>query len=116
MRVPWYITAEHGKTKNGSKRVYLWGHVVIHQPPKKGYPETTIYTSKLTVYPQKSMAKTKERVKIKRPGTLIKGKGMTAAAGEPRAPLAREPFAALLDTRCGESPGSPARFPAGSPS
>ncbi len=77
-RIPWHINADHGKTKQGSKQVYLWGHVVIHQPPKKGYPETTIYTTKLTVYPQKSLAKTKQNVTIKRPGTLIKGRGMTA--------------------------------------
>ncbi len=76
--VPWHVTAKHGRSLNGTNKVYLWGDVFIHQPPRPGSPETTITTSQLTIYPDRQYAETKKPVKITRPGSVTQGVGMTA--------------------------------------
>ncbi|MCB1826909.1 MAG: LPS export ABC transporter periplasmic protein LptC, partial [Coxiellaceae bacterium] len=77
-RTPWYITSDYGKSQNGTKKVLLYSNVTLYQPPKPNHPETTITTSELTVYPKRSFAETDKKVKIKRPGTVIHGKGIEA--------------------------------------
>lgn len=77
-RIPWHITAEHGKSQNGTKEVLLYNNVILHQPQQPSHPETTINTSELTVYPPRSFAETNKKVKITRPGTVIHGKGIEA--------------------------------------
>lgn len=77
-RVPWHITSKYGRSQQGSKKVFLYNHVVLHQPQEPNHPETTIYTSELTVYPDRSFAETNKKVKITRPGTVIHGKGIRA--------------------------------------
>lgn len=77
-RIPWYITSDHGKSQNGTTKVLLYGNVVLHQPQRPDHPETTINTTELTVYPKRSFAETDKPVQIKRPGTVIHGKGIKA--------------------------------------
>lgn len=77
-RIPWHITSDYGKSQSGTTKVYLWGNVVLHQRQLKGHPETTILTSALTVYPKRSFAETNRKVTIYRPGSVVKGKGVTA--------------------------------------
>ena len=77
-RIPWHIKSDYAKSKHGMKKVYLWGNVVLHQPQLENYPETTILTSTLTVYPKRSFAETDQEVTIHRPSSVIKGKGVTA--------------------------------------
>ena len=77
-RIPWYVKSDYGKSQNGTIKVYLWGSVVLHQPQMIDHPETTIYTKALTVYPKRSFAETNEDVTIHRPGSVVKGKGVTA--------------------------------------
>ena len=77
-RIPWTIKANYGKSLNGNQEVHLWGQVKLHQPKDKTNPETTITTSALTIYPQKSYAVTNRKVVIKRPGSVVKGKGVEA--------------------------------------
>ena len=77
-RVPWHVKSDYGKSQNGTKKVYLWGNVVLHQPQLEDHPETTILTTALTIYPKRSFAKSNQEVTIYRPGSVIKGKGVTA--------------------------------------
>lgn len=76
--IPWHITADYGKSQDGKKTVFLYNHVILHQPSEPDHPEITIYTSELTVYPERSFAETNRKVMIKRPDTTIHGKGITA--------------------------------------
>lgn len=77
-QVPWHITAEHGQSKQGTEKVLLWGNVIIHQPYRPGFPETTIKTSQITVYPDEQYAHTKKAVTIKRPGSTTDAIGLDA--------------------------------------
>jgi lipopolysaccharide export system protein LptC len=78
--ITWIITADHGKSIHGVKKVLVWGHVKFVQPELTGREPTTtiITTSSATLYPQKSFAETKQRVTITRPNAKITGKGLTA--------------------------------------
>lgn len=75
-RIPWHIAADQGKSHEGTHWVFLWGNVVLHQPSKFNHPDTLMKTESLTVYPNKSYAETDQKVTIKQPGSLIKGKGL----------------------------------------
>lgn len=77
-RIPWHITSKHGKSQNGTKKLFLYDDVVLHQPQQPNHPEITINTSELTIYPARSFAETNKNVQIKRPGTVIHGKGIEA--------------------------------------
>lgn len=76
-RIPWHVQADHGRMKQGSKVAYLWGHVLIHQDQSADSPATTITTSALTFYPDRSFATTRRFTTISRPGFKLKAKGMT---------------------------------------
>ena len=76
--VPWYVSADHGRSHDGVKWVYLWDHVSLHQPDRPNNPETTINTSEMTVFPTKSFAKTDQNVTIVRPGSAVEATGMHA--------------------------------------
>lgn len=76
--IPWYISADHGKSQQGVGQVYLWDHVVVHQPQEPNRAATTINTSRMTFYPQKSYAQTDQNVTITRPGSIVRAQGMTA--------------------------------------
>lgn len=76
--IPWQVTSDHGRSKQGSKKIYLWGNVVIHQPSRPGLPETTIKTSQITVYPERQFAETKKDVEILRPGSKTSATGLQA--------------------------------------
>jgi lipopolysaccharide export system protein LptC len=77
-RIPWHITSHYGKSLNGNKTIYLYDHVILHQPPQPHHPETTITTSFLTIYPKRALATTDRKVTITRPGSIIHGKGIEA--------------------------------------
>lgn len=77
-RVPWTITANYGKSRNGIHWVYLWGSVKVHEPQQPTEPETKITTTTLTIYPMRSFAKTNQEVTIIRQNAIIKATGMTA--------------------------------------
>lgn len=76
--IPWYTTADHGQSHGGLNWVYLWGHVVIHQPRRPSSSETTIKTSSVTLHPLQSSAETDQKVTITRPESIVNGVGMTA--------------------------------------
>ena len=76
--ITWIITADHGFTKNSNTQVNLQGHVVFHQLSNSDEPDTVITTSKATLLPKKTLAKTQQAITIQRGGSTIKGIGMTA--------------------------------------
>lgn len=77
-RIPWTIQAVNGKAIHDGQQVDLWGDVKIHQTPQPQYPETTITTTAMTIYPHRSYAETNEAVTITRPDTRIDAVGMQA--------------------------------------
>ena len=77
-RIPWHITSHYGRSQNGTQKVFLYEKVTLHQPQQPDHPETTIKTSELTVYPDRSFAETDKKVQITRPGTVIHGQGIEA--------------------------------------
>lgn len=77
-RIPWTVTASEGKAISDGNRVELWGGVKIHQSPEENFPETTILTSAMTVYPHYSFATTDQPITITRPDTAIEAVGMEA--------------------------------------
>lgn len=76
--VSWTISADRGKSQNGIERIYLWGHVEIHEPAHATKTETIITTRNITIFPYRSFARTDQPVTIVRPNSLIKATGMTA--------------------------------------
>ena len=74
--VPWYISADFGKSFDGIKTINLRNNVVIHQPSQPSAPETTITTETATVYPDKSMASSQDNVIVVRPDSWVRAKGM----------------------------------------
>jgi lipopolysaccharide export system protein LptC len=77
-RIPWTIEAEQGKAIHNSDQVILWGSVRIHQSPQPHYPETTISTASMTVYPHRAYAETDQPVLIIRPNTRVEAVGIQA--------------------------------------
>jgi lipopolysaccharide export system protein LptC len=77
-RIPWTINAEKGVAIHDSEQVNLTGNVVIHQAPQPGYPETTITTTEMTIFPHRSYAETHQPVLIIRPDSRIEAVGMQA--------------------------------------
>lgn len=75
---PWHITADHGKSTQNGTVVYLWGHVKLMQPASSTDTNTIITTTKATVYPQQSYAKTTAPVAITHNQTTIHGTGAIA--------------------------------------
>ncbi|OGO92035.1 MAG: LPS export ABC transporter periplasmic protein LptC [Coxiella sp. RIFCSPHIGHO2_12_FULL_44_14] len=75
-RIPWYTSALHGRSRDGSQWIYLWDHVVIHQPDQPHYPKTTIKTHSVIIHPLQSLAETSDHVTIQRPDSTIQGQGM----------------------------------------
>ena len=74
----WNIRADRGYMIDGSQVIYLKGHVVLQTPHTATSTKTTITTSKLTYYPERSFAKTNQNVTILRPGAALSATGMTA--------------------------------------
>lgn len=75
--VPWTIRADHAKSQNGIERIYLWGHVKIHEPTQAKEIATTIFTKDMTIFPHCAFAQTAQTVTIVRPNFLVTAKGMT---------------------------------------
>lgn len=72
----WQLTARTGIIFDHGKRIELIGDVHAWQYITTGLTE--LRTSKLTYYPDRSLARTSRRVTIKTPGSRITGVGMKA--------------------------------------
>lgn len=75
---PWHITADHGISENNHQKITLLGHVVIRQFAGKQNVLTQLKTTKITIYPQRSLAVSQQPVFIIKGNTQIAGKGFTA--------------------------------------
>ena len=75
---PWKVTADTGRAINGTQQVHLFGHVNLHQPAGANNKETTLTTSKLTIYPQKNMAENSVLTHAKQPGITVSSIGFRA--------------------------------------
>jgi len=76
--LPWYITADHGRSHHGDDHVLLYGHVIVTQPQTSQTILTTISTDKLYVRPELQTAHTSDPVTITRPGSTTSAIGLTA--------------------------------------
>lgn len=74
----WQITADRGRSFEGSKQVLLTGHVIFHQQAGNRHPETTIRTSRARLKPQQQYISTHQPTALTRPGILITCIGMNA--------------------------------------
>jgi len=76
--IPWHVTANIGKSFQGTKRILLSDNVVLSKPQTLNSPKTTIKTQQVTIFPSRSYATSKMFVSLKQPGTLTTGVGMRA--------------------------------------
>jgi LPS export ABC transporter protein LptC len=73
----WYITADRGKSVNGTEVIYLQGHVKVRQEhPHSEKSPTTFLTDALTFYPKKNVVMTNQMISIKQAGILVTAKGL----------------------------------------
>ncbi|EKD77894.1 MAG: hypothetical protein ACD_42C00134G0003 [uncultured bacterium] len=77
-RTPWHIQADEGSSDQTAKKIILRGHVIAVKLKTKKTPSITIKTTKLTIFPKKSLAITNQPVVLSRPDTIIHGIGLTA--------------------------------------
>ncbi len=75
---PWHVHADFGRSIQHAKIIELTGHVHLHQIGYAGHPETNITTTRLTIYPDKNIAKTSAMVHFVQPNNQINGHGMIA--------------------------------------
>lgn len=75
---PWHVQADHAKSINGNKLIFLWDNVHIQQLPGPNSRNVTLTTTQMTVYPDRSFAETDKPVTIKQPGSIVHGVGMQA--------------------------------------
>ena len=76
----WYITAKHG-ISYGKNKIILQHNVYMHRFANKkipNKPDTIITSESITMYPNKSIAKTNKFAKIVQPQQTITGIGMIA--------------------------------------
>ncbi len=75
---PWYINSNYATATQGLDQIYFWDNVVIHHISDVANPTTTMTTTTLTVFPDKQIAQTNDRVTVVQPDTTIHGIGMLA--------------------------------------
>ena len=75
---PWHIKADFGEAINYNKKIFLWQHVKVQQVPGLNSRDFTLLTSRLTLYPQQSLAVTDKPVTIIRPGSVTHAIGLNA--------------------------------------
>ncbi len=75
-RIPWTVNAPQGKVIDDGVEINFWGGVKVHQAPELNFPETTILTTSVTIFPHRSFAETDQEVTIIRPDTFIQANGM----------------------------------------
>ncbi len=73
----WTFSAKHGLSLH-NETVYLTNHAILHKIETDSPVQTTVKSSKITLYPKKSFAESDQNVTITRAGSILKGKGMTA--------------------------------------
>ncbi len=84
---PWDITANHGQSIHGTKKLILWDDVNIHEPEGAMNNDTRITTSRLIVYPSQNYAETDEPVTFIEPGLVVHSVGMKIYFKEKRVEL-----------------------------
>jgi lipopolysaccharide export system protein LptC len=77
-KAPWSISAQTGKTFNGTQKIDLIDNVVIHQPPGAQNQDTIITTSLLHIFPNQKLANTDKPVTLIQSGIKITSIGMNA--------------------------------------
>lgn len=76
--IPWHIKSDIAISNQNDNTINLYKHVVMHQPQRSGHPETTINSSKMTVYTKKSLAVNHVFTRVIRPNTTLNGEGVWA--------------------------------------
>lgn len=75
---PWRITAQYGKSSNGTDEVDFWDNVMIHHTADQNIPNTLIKTATLTVHPELQTAQTHDAITLIQPNIMVKSTGMLA--------------------------------------
>jgi len=76
--MPWHVSADYGKSIDGTKTILLWDHVKLHRDKGPHNQFMTMTTTKATLYPKRRLAITHQPVTIIQPGTVIKAVGLKA--------------------------------------
>lgn len=77
-RIPWHIKSDSAISNQNDNTINLYNNVVMHQPQRTEHPETTIKSSKMTIYTKKSLALNHVLTRVTRPNTTLNGEGVWA--------------------------------------
>ncbi|MCF7203742.1 LPS export ABC transporter periplasmic protein LptC [Pseudomonas oligotrophica] len=72
--LPWHVSSERGEVSPGGEQVELIDKVVVERTDAKGRP-TVVTSSRMTVWPEKDYAETRQAVRI------VAANGVTTATG-----------------------------------
>lgn len=75
---PWVIQSDEGEAENGTTKITLLNHVIMHQNAYENETEKTITTDEITYYTQNDFAETKKMIFFEQPGLRIQSLGMKA--------------------------------------
>ncbi|WP_312290379.1 LPS export ABC transporter periplasmic protein LptC [Stutzerimonas nitrititolerans] len=81
--LPWHVTSERGEVGPQGQEVELIDQVRVERTDAKGRP-TIITTSRLTVFPEKDYAQTRQPVRIEAANGVTTATGMNAYLNEGR--------------------------------
>ncbi|MBY0545128.1 MAG: LPS export ABC transporter periplasmic protein LptC [Gammaproteobacteria bacterium] len=84
---PWDITANYGRSINGTEKIILWDNVNIHEPTGIKNNDTLITTSWLIVYPKQSYAESNKPVTLVEPDLTANSVGVRVFFKEKRIEL-----------------------------
>jgi lipopolysaccharide export system protein LptC len=75
--LPWHVRSERGEVSPGGEQVELIDDVVVERTDAKGRP-TVVTTSRMTVWPEKDYAETRQAVRIDAANGVTTANGMKA--------------------------------------
>ena len=75
-KAPWDITAVHGQSINGTKKIILWDHVNIHENSGPSNQDSLLQTSWMVIFPALNYAETDKPVTFIQPDLTVHAIGM----------------------------------------
>jgi LPS export ABC transporter protein LptC len=84
LKKPWHITANEGRTTEGTNHITLEKNVLIHQPTGPQNSELSIKTEQLFIESKSNIAESPKLVTFTEPGITVTSLGMRAFLKEKR--------------------------------